>query len=384
MQDTSVYIHFPWCLQKCPYCDFATKPITWPAVPHADYADAVLRELELRAPSLSHRRLASVFFGGGTPSLWEPRELGRVLAGIRAAFSSEVDDLEITIECNPSSLKPGRALEYRDAGLNRFSVGVQSLDSERLKFLGRLHDRDMALEAVVGAMATGCRVSADLMFGNPGQSPEAFLSEARVILDRGLSHVSAYALTIEQGTQFGALAKKGKLPLAKDDDVADTLMRAHELFAGYGLSHYEVSNYAKPGYESVHNAHYWSGGDYLGLGAAAVGCLSEPSKNARRYRNHPDAATYSSAQALETTEESEEFLSPNDRVNEALMLGLRTARGVNLARVAESTGVDLLASRTREIERARERGDVTADGGVLRVPLAKWLHLDSIVARLFA
>lgn len=307
-----------------------------------------------------------------------------MLEGIRAAFASEVENLEITIECNPSSLKPGRALEYQDAGVNRFSVGVQSLDSDRLRFLGRLHDREMALEAIDGALATGCRVSADLMFGNPGQSPEAFLGEARVILDLGLSHVSAYALTIEQGTQFGALAKKGKLPLAKDDDVADTLMRARELFAGYGLSHYEVSNYARPGHESVHNAHYWSGGDYLGLGAAAVGCLSEPSKNARRYRNHPDAATYTNAQTLETTEEYEEDLSPNDRVNEALMLGLRTAVGVDLARVTESTGVDLLASRAREIERARERGDVSVGGGVLRVPPAKWLHLDSIVARLFA
>lgn len=375
---TAVYVHFPWCLKKCPYCDFASAGVRRAEVPHAAYADAVLRELDRRAASLEGRTLESVFFGGGTPSLWAPEALGRVLAAIRAAFAAEADDLEVTVECNPTSLDAARAAALRARGVNRLSIGVQSLDAGRLRYLGRLHDPDGALRAVRAATETTPRVSTDLMFGMPGQTPDDFAAEVEAVLDTGVEHVSAYALTIEPDTQFGALHRKGKLPLATDDAYADTFLRAEALFEARGLSHYEVSNYARPGAESRHNAHYWRGGDYLGLGAGAVGALAD-GPTARRYRNDPRPERY----LADGPEVFEEHLSPEDRVREALMLGLRTREGMDLAAVEARTGVDPRHGRERTLERRRARGDVVIEGGCLRVPPSRWLGLDAIVTDLF-
>lgn len=289
VEDLSVYVHFPWCLRKCPYCDFATSPLERDSIPHAGYADALIRELSFRAPHLAKSRLYSVFFGGGTPSLWEPRELGRVLSAIRRASASEHPELEITVECNPSSLDEARARGLRDAGVNRLSIGVQSLDDKELAFLGRLHDRNLALKAIEAAQKSFERVSADLMFALPEQPTERFLGYLDTLLGIGLSHISAYALTIEPATPFGAQARKNLLKPAPDEAYATLFERIEQRFSRDGFSHYEVSNYALPGQESRHNQHYWRGGAYLGLGAAAVGCLPEGS-GGRRYRNHPDAS----------------------------------------------------------------------------------------------
>ncbi|HEX2676139.1 MAG TPA: radical SAM family heme chaperone HemW [Polyangiales bacterium] len=379
----SAYVHFPWCLQKCPYCDFASATIRRSEVPHSAYADAIVRELEWRAPGVAGQKLESVFFGGGTPSLWDPRELGRVLRAIRACFANGAasnDDgaIEITVECNPSSLDQAKAAALREAGVNRLSIGVQSLHNERLKFLGRLHDDAGALAAVRAATQEMPRVSADLMFGNPGQTAEDFWSELSRVLELGLSHVSVYALTIEPQTQFGELHRKGKLTLAKEDDYARTFVDVHERLGALGFSHYEVSNYAKPGESSRHNQHYWRGGDYLGLGCAAVGCVG-----ARRYRNDPQPAKYLERSATREVEAFEETLDAQALVREALMLGLRTHEGVQLKELAARTKVDPLAGRERELTRAQALGNVVIENDVLRVPHARWLHLDSIVADLF-
>lgn len=375
---TSVYVHFPWCLQKCPYCDFASATIRRPEVPHRDYADAVLRELELRARAGLAGPLYSVFFGGGTPSLWEPRELGRVLSAIRAAFSCSDEALEVTVECNPSSLDHDRARALRDAGVNRLSIGVQSLDDQRLRFLGRLHDGPGALAAVRAAQSAMPRVSADLMFGMPDQSPQDFLAELGQVLDLGLTHLSVYALTIEPQTQFGELYRKGKLRIAKDDAYADTFLAVESLLQGLGFSHYEVSNYAQPDQTSRHNQHYWRGGDYLGLGCAAVGC-----RNRRRYRNQTRPAAYQAARDLSELEQESEALDAQVIVREALMLGLRTSEGVSLSALHERAGTDPTAGRERAIDRARERGQLLLEGDTLRVPRAHWLQLDAIVTDLF-
>lgn len=380
--DTSVYVHFPWCARKCPYCDFATKGVHPSTIPQTAYADAILRELEDRAPALGGRRLVSVFFGGGTPSLFEPRELARVVAGIRAAFAAEVADLEVTAECNPSSFDRAKAEAFREAGVNRVSLGVQSLSDERLRFLGRLHDSRGALAALADATAVFERVSGDLMFGMPGQDAAALAEEIARLLDTGLRHVSAYALTIEPDTVFGDLHRRGKLRVAKEDDYAVMFHEAESLFARYGLSHYEVSNYAVPGEESRHNLHYWRGGAYLGLGAAAVGCLDEGPGHARRWRNLPDGDAYLAAPAS-AREESEEHLDAATIVREALMLGLRTTEGVDLEDVARRAGVDPLEGRRPALERRVARGDVLHADGRLRVPRERWLHLDGIVADLF-
>ena len=373
---TSAYIHFPWCLKKCPYCDFASASTRRDQVAHAAYADAVLRELEPHA--LGDRTLFSVFFGGGTPSLWDPAELGRVLAGVRAAFGAEREDLEITIECNPTSLDADKARALAAVGVNRLSVGVQSLDARHLRHLGRLHDAEGALRALRAAREGVARVSGDLMFGMPEQTPAEFTAEIEGVLACGVEHVSAYALTIEPDTQFGALHKKGKLPLATEDAYADTFVAARERFAAAGLGQYEVSNYALPGAESRHNQHYWRGGDYLGIGAGAVGTLSD-GPSARRTKNEAHPERYMQGAPPAFVEE----LSPEDRVREALMLGLRTAEGVDLAAVQERTGLDLREGRERALERRHASGDVTLDGRMLRVPQERWLGLDSVVADLF-
>jgi putative oxygen-independent coproporphyrinogen III oxidase len=382
--DVSVYLHFPWCLRKCPYCDFATSPIERATIPHAAYADAVLRELEQRREQLVETRLVSVFFGGGTPSLWAPRELGRVLAAVLGSFSTRAQEVEITVECNPSSLDRAHAAALREVGVNRLSVGVQSLDDAELRFLGRLHDRALALQALDAAQSAFERVSADLMFALPEQPAERFYGYVDELLARGLSHVSAYALTIEPATKFGVDARAGLLQAAPDEAYATMFEGIEQRFASAGLAHYEVSNYARPGEESRHNVHYWRGGSYLGLGAAAVGCLHDlANKCARRYRNHPDAKRYGERAATPEVEVFEEALSAEDLIREALMLGLRTAEGVDLASLRERTGVDPLAGRARSIERRLARGDLVREGEWLRVPHRRWLMLDGIVADLF-
>ena len=232
--DTSVYVHFPWCAKKCPYCDFATRAVEPQTIPHEAYADALLRDLEARRESLRGRRLFSVFFGGGTPSLWSAAALRRTLEGIRGAFASEVVDLEITAECNPSSLSEEQAAAFREAGIGRMSIGVQSLREPHLKFLGRLHDADGARRAIRGARATGVAVSADLMFGMRDQRD--ILADVDALIAEGLDHVSAYALTIEPGTQFGTLARMGKLEVADEDDYARMFLEAEARFAVAGLA----------------------------------------------------------------------------------------------------------------------------------------------------
>ncbi len=379
--DTSVYVHFPWCLKKCPYCDFATRKIDRGDVPHDAYADAVLAELEARRTSLAGRRLISVFFGGGTPSLWKAEALGRVLAGVRAAFDVHAEDVEVTVECNPSSLDRGHAAALVAAGVGRLSVGVQSLDDARLRYLGRFHDAAQGRAALEAAMAEVPRVSADVMFGMPEQA--SVDDDLTRLLDMGLRHVSAYALTIEPGTQFGELYRKGRLEVAKEDDYAAMFVAAEARFAAYGLAHYEVSNYAAPGEESLHNQHYWRGGAYLGLGAAAVGCLEEGAGRARRWRNVAVGEDYVAAVGEGRFEMESEDLDAETLLNEALMLGLRTREGVDLEDVTRRTGLDPRTVRARPIARALESGDLRRDATHLCVPPDRWLHLDTIVTRLF-
>lgn len=378
----SVYVHFPWCLQKCPYCDFASASIQRPAIPQQTFTDAVLRELDERSADLAQAHLTSVFFGGGTPSLWTPSELGRVLSAIRSVSQAEADDLEITVECNPSSLDQRHAAELAAVGVNRLSIGVQSLDSGRLRFLGRLHDGSGALRALTAARAEVSRVSADLMFGMPGQKPQDFLAEVAALIDHGLEHLSIYALTVEPDTQFGALQRKGRLQLAPEVDFANTFEQVAALCAQHGYEHYEVSNYAVAGQASRHNLHYWRGGAYLGLGAGAVGCLRTPGKGGRRYRNQPNPQQYMQADAG-NREVSEESLDAQDTIREGLMLGLRTRQGVDLHELRRLAGVDPQVGREQAIAQQCALGNLEQTSSSLRVPSARWLHLDSIVAALF-
>lgn len=377
---TSVYVHFPWCARKCPYCDFATEPIRTRELPHGEYADAVLRELDARATDLQGRELKSIFFGGGTPSLWEPEALSRTLQGITGAFDHVHNQLEVTVECNPSSLTRQSAALLRKAGVGRLSIGVQSLRDRHLRFLGRLHDSKEATAALQEATEEMPRVSADLMFGMPGQTLQELGEDIARVAETGVRHVSAYALTIEDKTMFGSLHRAGKLRVAPQEQYAELFEHAERCFTDLGWDHYEVSNYAAIGEESRHNLHYWRGGAYVGLGAAAVGCLDHGPGRARRWRNEPNPQRYLQQQTVEAEVEK---LGPEEIVREALMLGLRTIDGMNLVETAKRAGRDPRAGREREIERSMERGDLVQAEDWLRVPQDRWLKLDGIVRDLF-
>jgi len=378
--ETSVYIHFPWCARKCPYCDFATEPIRDNALPHEEYADALLRELDARSEDLHGRELKSIFFGGGTPSLWKPNALKRALDGIGGAFEQAPENVEVTVECNPNSLTRKNAALLREAGVNRLSIGIQSLRDRHLQFLGRLHDRAQALAALDEATQEMPRMSADLMFGMPGQTLADLGEDIAQIADKGVRHVSAYALTIEEKTMFGSLHRAGKLRLAPEEQYAELFEHAERCFTDLGWTHYEVSNYAAEGQESRHNLHYWRGGAYLGLGAAAVGCLDRGTGHAERWRNEPNPQRYLRQQTVKTEVEA---LGPEEIIREALMLGLRTVDGMNLAATERRAGRDPKAGRQQEIKRAIERGNLVQDEDWLRVPVHRWLKLDGIVRDLF-
>lgn len=390
-----VYVHFPWCLAKCPYCDFYSVTGERDELPHERYAAAVQAELARRREWIGARTLASVFFGGGTPSLWEPASLAKVLTEIRAAFCGGAD-AEVTVECNPSSLDERRAAALVEAGVDRLSVGVQSLDAARLRWLGRLHDPAGALAAVDAARAAGARrVSADLLFGLPEQSPEVAVAEALALSARGAGHLSTYALTLEGGTRFGALARAGKLPLARDEAVADTFFAISDALRGRGLRHYETSNHALPGHEARHNLGYWRGHEYLGLGAGAWGTVSpqggEPGVRVR-YRNAPSAADYLRAADTWATApldspappliEATERIDAATALSERILLGLRLDEGVDVAAAARSLGVDPWPpARARAVEALILQGRLEREGDVLRVPRSCWFVADDVIAR---
>jgi oxygen-independent coproporphyrinogen-3 oxidase len=393
-QKVGVYVHFPWCLQKCGYCDFLSVATPPEAIAHEAYASAVLAELARRREALGPRALETVFFGGGTPSLWRPSELGRVLEAIRAAFPTGAGEPEVTVECNPSSFDEERAKALVDVGVTRVSIGVQSLDPRRLAFLGRLHDPAGALDAVNAALRAGVpRVSADLIFGVAGESAEEAVREAMVLADLGLTHLSVYALTIEPGTQFGALARKGRLPLLPEDAVADSFVALHEALTSRGFDHYEISNYARGGAVARHNLGYWHGDDYVGLGCGAWGTVTVGADKLR-YRNTPVPDRYlASASAwagadLARTGPGElvvegEHLPPETQLAERLMLGLRLAEGVDVEAAALAVGAEPWPpARTRAVLRLVARNRLHRDGPHLRIPYSAWLLADGTISEL--
>jgi oxygen-independent coproporphyrinogen-3 oxidase len=393
-QLSGVYVHFPWCLAKCPYCDFVSYAAERASIDHRAYADAVLQELAQRAAAVEGRTVETVFFGGGTPSLWEPRELGRVLHAIRETLDC-AGDLEVTVECNPTSIDADRARALVDQGVNRVSLGVQALRDDRLRFLGRLHDAAGGREAVTAVLGIVPRVSADLIFGLPGQTPAEARDEALELQALGLSHLSCYQLTIEPGTRFGELARRGRLPLADEGAVAEAFVAVDEALGARGLGHYEISNYAVPGQEARHNLGYWRGDEYLGLGCAAYGFLRTGRGQGVRYRNvvaperylaerERSPAAPASGCAFEATHEP---LDGTTLMRERIMLGLRMEGGVDLDEAAEDLGVP---AWTPERERAahwlEERGRIErggSNGSRVRVPRAAWLWTDDTAARLF-
>ncbi len=398
----SVYIHFPWCLKKCPYCDFLSVALFGDGeqpsemegrrrIPHRRYADAVLQELASRISRIDvpEPGLRSIFFGGGTPSLWEPEELGRVIQAVRESIPAAPGPLEITVECNPTSIDPEHLERLASVGVNRVSIGVQGLEKERLAFLGRLHDADQGLRAVANAQASSiARTSADLIFGVYREQPEIAAAEAKRASELGITHLSAYALTIEEGTRFGALHRQRNLPLLSESLVAKSFSRVSETLIGEGFVHYEISNFCREGHESVHNLGYWMGRDYLGLGTGAYGTVSLKKSSERlRYKNllSPERyeTTFSQKPSFDPFLErlsERELIPPDIALEEALLLGLRTARGVHLEEMARLRGGHAWPDERREAkDRLLREGRLQIIDGRLRIPHAHWLFADAII-----
>ncbi len=267
----ALYVHIPWCVQKCPYCDFNSHAQKQ-AIPEAEYVTALLDDLSADLAFVAGRTLSSIFIGGGTPSLFSAQAIERLLSGIRARIPF-ADDIEITLEANPGTVEAGRFAGYQNAGVNRFSIGVQSFNPLHLQKLGRIHDPAQAVAAARQADALKLRsFNLDLMHGLPNQTLEQALDDLRQAIALAPPHLSWYQLTIEPNTAFGA--RPPRLP--EDDTLWEIQERGHELLLAAGYRQYEISAYAKPGFECQHNLNYWRFGDYLGIGCGAHGKLTDP------------------------------------------------------------------------------------------------------------
>jgi len=395
-----VYVHFPWCLSKCPYCDFFSVA-SHDAIPHVAYADAVIAEFDARCHAIDAAQIRSLYFGGGTPSLWDPDAVARVVGHVVNAAGKVRNDLEITLECNPSSFEIERCQRWKAAGVNRLSLGLQSLNSKNLEFLGRRHNAREAMAALEHALASGIpSVGADLIFGLPGQQPKDALDELNQLPLSVLDHLSVYALTIESNTPFGAQARAGRLPLAQDDDVVATFVALHETLVASQFEHYEISNYARSGCRAVHNTGYWKGEDYLGLGVAAWGtvhreltagsgtCDRLRYRNTQRITNYlgrclgADSNVFWTAQPAGILSESEPIDGPT-ALTERLMLGLRMSDGVDLSELSREFDVDgWFLRHQRSIEKLSERGRLVREGSVLRIPFEAWFLADGTISEL--
>ncbi len=327
----ALYIHWPFCAAKCPYCDFNSH-VREGGVDHARFRAALRRELAHEAARVGPRELASVFFGGGTPSLMQPETVALLLEDAARHFTV-APDCEVTLEANPTSVEAAKLRAFREAGVNRLSLGVQSLDEDALRFLGRRHDAQEAIVALEHARATFPRLSFDLIYARPGQAEAAWRAELRQALVLAADHLSLYQLTVEPGTRFATEHARGAFALPDDDAAARMYEATAEEAARFGLRPYEVSNYAKPGAESRHNLAYWRYGDYLGIGAGAHQRLLLEGRMlaTRRHRAPEEWAARVERDGHAAVEE--EALTPRDRAREALLMGLRLAEGVDPARV---------------------------------------------------
>ena len=333
--DLALYIHWPFCLAKCPYCDFNSH--VRDRIDHARFTKALRRELETEAGRLGRRRLTSVFFGGGTPSLMDPSTVGALLDDA-ARWFDPAPDLEITLEANPTSIETSRLEGYRAAGVNRVSIGIQSLSESALKTLGRQHSSQEAVAALALARRLFRRVSFDLIYARPNQDVASWRAELRAALDIAADHLSLYQLTIEPATQFEALHRKGEIVLPDDDTAAALYDATGEECARAGLQAYEVSNYARPGEESRHNLAYWRYFDYSGIGPGAHGRITSDGglRATRRHRAPEPWADRVERDGHGLT--ADEAIAPEERAREALLMGLRLTEGINTARFAERTG----------------------------------------------
>jgi len=377
-----LYVHWPFCLSKCPYCDFNSHVRA--SVDQARWRGALIRELDHYAAETAGRRLTSIFFGGGTPSLMPPETVAAVIERADRHWRL-ADDIEITLEANPTSVEAGKFAGFRAAGVNRVSLGVQALNDADLRFLGRQHSAAEAKAAVEIARRAFLRYSFDLIYARPAQSPEAWRAELAEALDLAGDHLSVYQLTIEPETAFGAAHRRGELPVADEDTAASLFELTQDLLAEAGLPAYEISNHARPGAESRHNLTYWRYGDYVGIGPGAHGRITlSGDKLATRQHRAPEAWLAAVERSGHATQQRDP-VGPQDRLAEMLMMGLRTTDGVRRARLIAETGHAIEETLDpKRLERLIAGGFLVIDDDGLRATAAGRQRLNAVLSDLLA
>ncbi|HYW17002.1 MAG TPA: radical SAM family heme chaperone HemW [Allosphingosinicella sp.] len=364
----ALYVHWPFCVSKCPYCDFNSH--VRESIDQAAWRAALLEDLAWEAEVFPGRGLASIFFGGGTPSLMEPATVAALIEAADRHWGL-APDVEITLEANPSSVEAARFADLAAAGVNRVSLGLQSLDDAALRFLGRAHDRSEGLAALGTAQGCFGRVSFDLIYALPGQSEEAWATELRRALGFATGHLSLYQLTIEPGTRFAAMAAKGELEGRDPDEAASLYELTQAMTEESGLPAYEISNHARPGEESRHNLAYWRYRPYLGVGPGAHGRRGGAATQRHRKPENWLAALGRNGHGIA----EETALGREEQATEALLMGLRLSEGVELGAVAERLDLDA-------VERLEGHGLLRLEAGRLVVSPAGRLLLDGILAEI--
>jgi putative oxygen-independent coproporphyrinogen III oxidase len=373
-----VYIHWPFCAAKCPYCDFNSHVRT--SIDAGRWARALVAEIRAAARLVPGRRVDTIFFGGGTPSLMPPETVAAVVEAIGKSWAV-ADDVEVTLEANPTSVEAGRFRGYRAAGVNRLSMGVQALSDPDLRALGRMHDVADARRAFDVARAIFPRVSFDLIYARQGQTVAAWEAELAEALAMAVDHLSLYQLTIEPGTRFGDLAARGRLRgMPLPEHAGDMYLVTQDVCGSAGMPGYEISNHARPGAESRHNLVYWRYGDYVGVGPGAHGRLSSGD------RRWAIEAIRAPEQWLEAAEggsgtSAREAITPADQALEMAMMGLRLEEGISLRRYEELAGTQLPAGRIAELVAL---GLVRVDGHRLAVTATGRPVLDAVLRTLLS
>ncbi|MBK1696942.1 radical SAM family heme chaperone HemW [Rhodovibrio salinarum] len=375
-----VYVHWPFCLKKCPYCDFNSH--VRGAVDHDLWRRSLLAELDHYANEMAGRRVTSIFFGGGTPSLMDPKTAEALIDRVAERFDL-ADDAEITLEANPTSVEAEAFARFRAAGVNRVSLGVQALDDRALAFLGRQHSADEALAAVDLARRAFPRMSFDLITARPGMTPESWADELARALEEGPAHLSIYQLTIEPGTPFHASWRRGELALPDDATQSAIFQATDETLGARGLNAYEVSNHAMPGQESRHNLTYWRYGDYLGIGPGAHGRVTvQGTKHATRQHSAPEAWLEAVGRTGHATR-ARDPLDAAQKRQEMTLMGLRLAEGIHRDAFQRELGAqpEALFDADR-LEALQEAGYLTLNAQSLAATAEGRLRLNAVIDHL--
>ena len=380
-----IYIHVPFCRQRCHYCAFQSQALGRDVEPVSsqamrDYVDTLLMELALWGDRLGGRRVESVFFGGGTPSLLPPKIVGIILERLHKIFAID-DNAEISLEANPESFK-GTLLpsQYLACGINRLSLGLQSLDPDMLRILGRVHKAQDSLNSLLAAREAGfVNIGVDLMWGLPGQSVRHWLQSLKDVVRLAPEHISAYGLTLEPGTVLERQCSEGLLQMPPERDLNIMFVEGAAYLEGQGYLQYEISNYSRMGYQCRHNLGYWQGVDYLGLGPSATSTI-----NNKRWTNPAHQKAWAEKIAQGSVAGNEELLSPLIRVLEMIMLSLRTVRGLSLKRYKEMTGHDFLIDHKRMVQALHDNGLIRIRQGLLRLTPSGMVVSNAIISNLFA